>query len=235
MDDGFAFGGLLIGNIAADIGGMMGQNAQFRAVLETMGGVRGLTDGFFAAVLGLLAVLASAYGVQAALRLRSEEAALLAEPLLSTAVRRTTWIASHLTIAFLGTAWLVLVMGAGAGLAHGAQTSDLANAFERVVGAALVQIPATWMLVGIVAVLFGLLPRWSPLAWVVLVFFLLLGEFGSLFELNQAVMDISPYAHVPKLPGGELTMTPLLGLTGVAALLTIVGVLGFRRRDLQTA
>jgi ABC-2 type transport system permease protein len=79
-----------------------------------------------------------------------------------------------------------------------------------------------------------LLPRWSPLAWVLLVGFLLLGEFGSLFELNQRVMDISPYAHVPKLPGGQMEVMPLVWLTVIALVLTVVGVAGFRRRDVST-
>ena len=122
--------------------------------------------------------------------------------------------------------------GVGAGLAHGAQTGDLGRAFGRVLGAALVQIPAVWILIGIVAVLFGLLPRWSPLAWALLVAFLLLGEFGSLFELRQEVMDISPYAHVPRLPGGEMTTAPLIWLTAIAVVLTVAGVTGFRRRDI---
>lgn len=228
---GFAFGGLLLGNIAASIGGMLDDNPRFREILQTMGGTEGITDGFFSAILGIMGVLASAYGVQAALRLRSEEAGHLAEPVLTAAVRRNRWTAGHLLIAFAGTAWLVLVMGVFAGFSHGVQTDDLAGAFERVVGAALVQIPATWVVVGIVVALFGLVPRWSPLAWVFLVFFLLLGEFGSLFKLNQAVLDISPYAHVPNLPGGELTITPLAVLTLVAAVLTAAGLVGFRRRD----
>jgi ABC-2 type transport system permease protein len=229
---GFVIGGFVIGNIAASVGDMMEGNDQFRDLLATMGGESGVTDAFFAAVLGLLAVLASAYGVQAALLLRSEEAGLRAEPVLGTGVRRSRWALSHLAIALLGTAWLVVVMGATAGLAHGAQTDDMVGAFSRVVEAALVQIPATWVLVGIVAALFGLVPRLSPVAWVLLVGFLLLGEFGSLFELNQAVMDVSPYAHVPKLPGGEMSWPPLLWLTAVALALLVVGLVGLRRRDI---
>jgi polyether ionophore transport system permease protein len=230
---GFLLGGAIMGNIAADIGNIL-DNENAREMISRMGGVSGLTDSFLAAELGLLAVIASAYGVQAALRLRSEETTQRAEPVLATAVSRQSWSLSHLVVALLGSAVLVVAAGVGAGLAHGSQTGDMANAFGRVFEAALVQIPAIWVLVGIVAALFGLLPRWSPLAWVLLVAFLLLGEFGSLFELNQRVMDISPYAHVPKLPGGELTVMPLIWLTVIALALTTAGVAGFRRRDITT-
>ncbi|GAB3430749.1 ABC transporter permease [Flindersiella endophytica] len=230
---GFAFGGVIIGTIAADFGDMLEGNETFRDIVVQMGGAQGMTDAFFAAFLGLMGVLASAYGVQASLRLRSEESNQYAEAVLGASVARWRWALAHLAIAFAGTAWIVVVLGATAGLVHGGQTGDLAGAFERVAGAALVQVPAAWVLVGIVAVLFGVAPRWTPLAWVLLVFFLLLGEFGSLFELNQAVLDLSPYAHVPKLPGGQLSVQPLIWLTAITAALTTIGVAGFRRRDIQ--
>jgi ABC-2 type transport system permease protein len=45
-------------------------------------------------------------------------------------------------------------------------------------------------------------------------------------------MDVSPFTHVPKIPGAELTVAPLLTLTAVAVALVGVGLFGFRRRDI---
>jgi ABC-2 type transport system permease protein len=229
----FLLGGLIMGNIAANVGDILDSD-NAKEMITKMGGVSGLTDAFLAAELGLLAVIASAYGVQAALRLRSEETSQRVEPVLATSVSRPSWALSHLLIALFGSALLTVAAGVGAGLAHGSQTGEMRHSFGRVFGAALVQIPAIWVLVGIVALLFGVKPRWSPFAWVLLVAFLLLGEFGSLFELNRRVMDISPYAHVPKLPGGEMTVMPLVWLAVIALALTAAGVAGFRRRDITT-
>ena len=66
---------------------------------------------------------------------------------------------------------------------------------------------------------------------VALVGFVLLGEFGSLFDLSPVVMDISPFAHVPRMPGGDFSVAPLLWLTAIAAGLILMGLAGFRRRD----
>lgn len=225
--------GAIFGSSAANLADAL-DSENMREMITKMGGVEGLTDAFFSAVLGMVAVVTSAYGVQSALRLRSEETTLKAESLLATGVSRVSWALSHLLVALFGTALLVTATGAAAGLAHGAQTGDMGRAFGRVVEAALVQIPAIWVLVGIVAALFGLLPRFSSFAWVLLVAFLLIGEFGSLFELRQSVMDLSPYAHVPNLPGGELTIAPLVWLTAIAAALVGIGLTAFRRRDLTT-
>jgi hypothetical protein len=39
-------------------------------------------------------------------------------------------------------------------------------------------------------------------------------------------------AHVPGMPGAEVTEAPVMGLVGVAALPTAAGLTGFRPRDL---
>ena len=62
--------------------------------------------------------------------------------------------------------------------------------------------------------------------------FLLLGEFGPLFDLDQWVMNLSPYAHVPRLPGGNFSTAALVWLVGLAAALIAAGLAAFRRRDI---
>ncbi len=51
-------------------------------------------------------------------------------------------------------------------------------------------------------------------------------------QLAQWIQDISPFTHVPKLPGGTVTAAPLAWLTVIAALLTIAGMAALRRRDI---
>ncbi|HET8680979.1 MAG TPA: ABC transporter permease [Micromonosporaceae bacterium] len=227
---GFTLVGLLFGNLASNIGDFF-DSSQARDVLAKLGGEQGLTDAYLVAMLGMVGIAASAYGIQAAMRLRAEESALHAEPLLATAVGRVRWAASHVTIAVLGTTLLMVAMGASAGLAHGARVGDMSQV-GRVLGGALVQLPAAWVLTGIVVAAFGLAPRLVTAGWAALVGFLLLAEVGPLLDLDQWVMDVSPYAHVPKIPGAELTVAPVVTLTAVAALLTAAGLAGFRRRDI---
>ena len=61
---------------------------------------------------------------------------------------------------------------------------------------------------------------------------ILLGLFGNLLQLDQWMLDLSPFTHIPKLPGGEISAEPLVWLVSVAAVLTMAGFVGFRRRDL---
>jgi ABC-2 type transport system permease protein len=165
------------------------------------------------------------------MRLRAEETALRAEPLLATPVGRVRWAASHVSLALAGTAVLLVTAGLAAGLAHAGHTGD-ARQVGRVLGGALVQLPATWLVTGIVVAVFGLAPRLVMAAWAALAGFVLVGELGSLLRLDQRVMDVSPFAHVPRVPAAELTVTPLVWLLAVAAVLFVAGFAGLRRRDI---
>jgi ABC-2 type transport system permease protein len=224
--------GAVFGSIANGIGDLVGGSEQTRAIFERMGGAQGIVDAFLATIGGFYGLIAAVYATTAALRMRSEETAVRLEPLLATGVRRWRWMASHLVFALLGSALLLAVAGAATGLAHGIAVGDVGGKLPDVLLGTVAQIPPTWVVVGIVAVLFGVLPQFASFAWVVLSVFVLLAMFGPAIQLDQAVMDVSPFTHVPKLPGSDFTATPLLWLTGIAAVALAAGFVTFRRRDI---
>ncbi|MFK4090825.1 ABC transporter permease [Kribbella sp. NPDC020789] len=230
---GFAFLllGLLVGNIASNVDGFVTSDSA-REMVQKLGGVQAITDAFLSTEMGMVGLLASAYGIQAALRLRSEETALRAEPLLATGVTRTRWLASHVLMALLGTAALILIAGLGSGLTSGASLGNVGRQVPRMLAAAAVQLPAIWLVTALVVTLFGLAPKLITAAWALYGLFLLLGQFGALFDLPQSLIDLSPYGHTPRLPGGTFTTTPVLALTAIAAALLATGLTTFRRRDI---
>jgi ABC-2 type transport system permease protein len=226
-----ALSGAVLGGAADGLTHGFQPSQQMSDLLGRMGGRKGLADAFLAAVFGIIGLTAAAYTVQATLRLRAEEAAGRLEPLLATRVGRLRWAFSHLVFALAGTAVLLAVAGLGAGLAYGVQTHDVGHQVPRLVGAALVQLPAAWVLAGLGVALFGIVPRLAALAWAGLVACVVLLEVGVLLGLSRWIVDASPFAHVPKLPGSAFTAAPLLWLTAIAAVLVAAGLAGFRRRD----
>jgi ABC-2 type transport system permease protein len=223
--------GAVAGLIAQSIGDLVKDNTQVADFLRDLGGATTLEDAYLSSTFGVMGLVAAAYTVQAALRLRTEETTLRAEPVLATAVTRTRWVISHLVFAAGGAALLLAVAGLAAGVAHGLQTGHPGTEVPRLVGAALAQLSAAWVIGGLTAALFGLVPRASAAAWGALFACLLLAEIGPLIGLGDWALDISPFAHVPKLPGGDASAAPFIGLTLVAAVLAAAGLAGFRRRD----
>ena len=229
---GLAVSGVAMDGAAVAVSGGFNANEQLKELLVRMGGSKGLTDAYLGAIFSIIGVVAAAYTVQATQRMHAEETGGRVEPLLATSVGRVQWALSHFVFALLGTALVLTVAGVGAGLAYGLQIDDVGGQVARLLGAALVQLPAAWVLAGLGMALFGLAPRFATLTWAGLIVCVVLLELGALLGLSQWVVDISPFAHVPKLPGSQFTGTPLLWLTAIAATFSVAGLAGFRRRDI---
>ncbi|MDQ4148404.1 MAG: ABC transporter permease [Actinomycetota bacterium] len=228
----FAVAGAAFGSIAEGVADMLDANPQLAEVFERIGGEAGVVDAFISAAMGSCGFVAAVYAAQATLRLRSEETSLRLEPILATPVGRIRWAAGHLTFALVGTGIILGYAGLTAGVVHGLRTADLSGQLPRVLAAALVQIPAALVLSGIAVALFGLVPRFVVATWGLLVVFLLLGQLGPVFQLDQLILDFSPFTHVPEVPGEEVAAAPLLGLAAVTVALIAVGLAAFRRRDI---
>jgi len=228
---GFAAAGAAYGAVAKGIESLLDDTPQAKEVLTQLGGDQALVDAYFATTLTMIGLVASVYAVQATLRLRSEETGLRAEPVLVTGIRRAHWVASHLVFTVAGTAIVLLGAGFMEGLVHGLRVGDVGGQLPRLLGGALVQVPAALVVAGIAVALFGLAPRAAVASWAVIVAFLVLGQLGPLLGAPPWLMDLSPFTHVPRVPGTDVTAAPLLWLTGVAVLLALAGLAGFRRRD----
>ncbi|MGW6276479.1 ABC transporter permease [Kribbella sp. NPDC055071] len=229
---GFALLGLLFGGVAEGVGDLMKDDSRVQEAFARLGGSSGLIDSFLAGVMTLVGLIASAYAVQATLRLRTEEASGRAEPVLATAVGRLQWAASHLVFSLLGPAVVLLAAGLAEGLAYGSAIGDVGGQVPRLIGAALAQLPAVWVLAALAIAIFGFIPSLSPIAWAGPVICILIGFVSAGMALDDWVRDISPFSHLPSLPGGSVSAGPLIALIVIAAVMGLAGLAGLRRRDM---
>lgn len=234
---GFAFTFAASGAAAKGIGSLLGGSSQLRNAFTRLGGQAGITDAYLAAIMSLAGLAAAAYATSAVLRLRAEETGGQAEPLLATAIGRTRWGLSHIAVAVAGTAILLAVAGVAAGLGYGLRTGSAGPEVARLLGAGLAQLPASLAVAGAAVVLFGLAPRASVAgAWTVVGVLVLIALFGQVLRLSQPILDVSPFTHVPKLPGAAVTVhttgAPLLWLSLVVVALVAAGLAGLHRRDI---
>ncbi|MFD5792315.1 ABC transporter permease [Streptomyces diastatochromogenes] len=224
---GFFLAGAVYGGLTDGAADLVRDNDNARQIFERMGGRNGLTDAFLASMVGMLGLIASLYIVASVLRLPGEETSGRAEPVLACAVSRLRWAASHLTIAFGGSALIMLLAGLGFAAGYGKQIGP-------VLGACLLQVTAVWVIGGVALLLYGLAPRLAPAAWGIAVAALLIGWIGPALNAPRIVLDLSPFGHLPKLPGGGMEWGPVGVLLALAALLVAGGLAGLRRRDMTT-
>ncbi|HEY2673274.1 MAG TPA: ABC transporter permease [Rugosimonospora sp.] len=231
---GFALLGVVFGGVANSVGDMARDNQSFRDIVARIGGTSGVVDSDLAGSIGILGLFAAAYAIQATLKLRDEETNGHAEPVLSTATSRLRWAGSHLVFTFLGPAVALAAAGLAMGITYGVSAGDVDASVPRLLAASMAVLPAVWVLAAIAVVLFGVLPRLAAAGWGALAACLLLFLAGGAVRLDQWVLDISPYTHIPHLPGGAVTATPFVVLSVVAAALAAAGLARLRRRDVPT-
>lgn len=218
--------GLIFGGVGGSVVELVRDSAGMTKIFARLGGSDQLVDNYFAGTAGIVGLIAACYAVQATLRLRDEEATGHAEAVLSTSVSRYAWAGSHLLFSLLGPALALFAEGLVAALSYPAGDAG------AILSGALIQLPAVWVLAAVAVLLFGLLPRWSPAAWAAPAICLLILLVGETMQLNQRLLDVSPFTHLPRLPGGDFSLTPVLSLIVVALALAAAGITGLRRRNL---
>ncbi|HET6742916.1 MAG TPA: ABC transporter permease [Kribbella sp.] len=229
---GFALLGLLFGGVAKGVGDLMRDDPSIQELFRRIGGASGLIDSFLAGVMTLVGLIASAYAVQATLRMRVEESSGRAEPVLATATSRWEWAGSHLVFSLLGPAVALLAAGLTEGLAYGAAIGDVGGQVPRLIGAALVQLPAVWVLAALAIAIIGFFPQASMVSWAGPAVCILIGLVSAGVATAGWIRNISPFTQLPSLPGGTVQAGPLVVLLAIALVVGLAGLLALRRRDL---
>ncbi|MGH8869254.1 MAG: ABC transporter permease [Actinomycetes bacterium] len=228
---GLFLGGIAFGSVGREVEELLTSIPELEDALG-LAGAADLVDAFFGTALLILALVGSGFTVGSVLRLRTEESAGRAEPLLATGLSRWRWTLGVLTVTVLGTVAVLGAGGLGAGLAHSIASGDVGQ-LPRLLLASLAYVPAALVLAGATVVLFGWLPRLTAAAWAALAVCLVIGWLGGVLDIPTWLADLSPFTHVPRAPLDPLTATPLLALTVTGVAAAVVGLVGFRRRDVR--
>lgn len=200
-------------------------------MLKKLGGSAGtITDIFLATELAFVAVAAAAAGISLALRLASEERSGRGEPVLATATSRTSWLGAHALHAIGLPAVLLLALGLVVALASGGK-GDVPG-MVGLLGAAAARLPAIAVMVSVALLAAAAVPtRASAIGWGGLAVAFGLGELGATIGLPSWLVKVSPFAHVPQLPGGDFSVMPSAMLCAIAAVLTGLAFTAYRLRD----
>jgi len=152
---------------------------------------------------------------------------------LSKPVSRFRWMGSYLTVAFAGSALILLALGLASGLGWSIAAGDFGH-FPRVLGMSLSKIPSVWTIIGIAALLYGWLPRISSvLNWLILGVFIFIEMLWEVGIVGWSALQLTPFAYAHySIPIHELSIMPLILLTFIAAALSGLGLWGFNSRSI---
>ncbi|SEA98855.1 ABC-2 type transport system permease protein [Thalassobacillus cyri] len=223
--------GASYGSVLGDLESFFAENEMMQQLLNPASGVS-LTEQFMTMLMAVLAMISTIPAMMFLLKLKGEEGKGRAAHLLVRSVSRVRLLGSFLALALAG-GWVMLSLAAlGLGVVGNAVMEE-GIALGTFYQSAMVYLPAMWVMLGLAVLLLGWAPRATVVSWLYLVYSFIVVYMGGLFQFNEWVVNLSPFGHVPELPVEEVSWMSLLGLTGVAMLLLVAGVVGYRKRDIQ--
>lgn len=190
-----------------------------------------ITETFLATIVLMVALMTMGFTVASVLRLRSEELAGRAEPMLATPVGRERWLWSHFGVALIGSVLIAIVGGLSTGLGYAAAVGSADEVLSLFV-AGLVMAVALLVIAAFAAMLVGLSCRGSIAAWGAVAAATVIGLLSETLDLPQWVRDLSPFTHVPHMPAAPFDIVPILIMLAVTAILTGIAMVAIRRRDI---
>ena len=208
----YALMGAVIASLAPNINKMLNSTVFLPELSKLLGGAG---NAFLALLAYILTQVLTAYTIMAVLRMREEETSARAELVLSAAVSRTKYAWSHLCIAYLGSAFALLLFGICIG--------DVSSCMAR--------LPAVWLITSVSSFFCGLAPRAAaPVSWGLFGGLLLLEFLWETRFVGNAVFAFSPYSWV--YPGITVSLLPVLVMLLFSILLCWLGIRRFSQRDM---
>ncbi len=228
--------GLLAGILTQLIEQVSSNNATLQRILQKLvpGGQESSTQILISTMFSLAGILAAACATQVVIRMRQEENLGTAELILSSPVSRVRWLLDYLVLGTVSIA-LVLAVSAGVGALGILATDNTAAGVGDMFAAAAAQLPAALIYLGVLALVFVLLPGITiALGWTLVGIGVTFGVFGGLIGLPDWVRNISPFTHTPVATQGATDWSGGLWMLGISVLAALLALLLMRRRELQT-
>jgi ABC-2 type transport system permease protein len=165
---------------------------------------------------------------------RQEEADGRLDNLLVRGVVRWRWLA--ITAAHALLAALLLAAATTAALWAGTRAVDAPVTTWQVIEPLLGTVPLLVLFTGLAVLTFGIAPELTVVVPVTLaVLGYLLDTFGAALAWPDAVLGLSPFHHLARLPGEPMTPAAVAVITAIGLAAAIAGVVAFARRDLRGA
>ena len=219
------------GAILGDLELYFADNEFVQAFLPSDAGYT-MTEQFITLLMAIMALLSTIPVVQAVLKLKGEESKDRIDHYFSRAVSRTKLLGSYYGLAFVLS---LLYQGLVAiGLwSVGAAVMEEGLSFTTTISSAIVYLPAMWLLVAFAVFFIGVLPKATGFIWFYVIYCFIVIYLGGILDFPKWMNAISPFDHIPQIPADDMKVIPLITLTIMTLLITLLGFVGYKRRDIR--
>jgi len=184
-------------------------------------------------VASMMTIICFVPSIMAVLKPRSEEKEHRAEQVTARVVSRFKYISAYTVLAYVISIALQFLTAVGIYSSAVSLAGDY-NPFAlgTLLKASLSYLPALWVMIGLTVLLVGLIPKASGSIWGFFGFVFFASFMGEVLGLPEWLLSISPLHHISNvILGDDISFMPLIVLTGIAAVLTAVGFVGYTKRD----
>ncbi|MBM4761848.1 ABC transporter permease [Bacillus sp. B15-48] len=224
--------GASYGSVLGDLEAFISDNELYSQLLVQAEGVS-ITEQFLPMLIIVMTLIGVIPPIMAINKLRAEEKKGRLEHLLSRAVSRTELIGGYLLISVVN-GFVMVLLGALGLWSAGNAVMDEGIRFGTIFSAMMAYYPAILVMIGVAVVLIGFVPRWTNIIWLYVFYSFIVIYFGGLFQFPDWVGKLSPFGHVAQAPVEEVTLRPLFFLSIIAVALIASGMIGYKKRDLES-
>ncbi|MEK5067341.1 ABC transporter permease [Sporosarcina sp. FSL K6-1508] len=225
--------------LGASYGSVLGDLESFFEDIDVMEDLLAPVEGFslteqsIPMLMSIMAMISTIPVMMAMLRLVGEERNNRTEHLLSRAVSRSRLMGSSFIVSIV-VSFVMLSLTAIGLWSAGIVVIEGGISFGMLYGAAMVYLPAMWIMVGVAVLLIGIAPKATSLIWVYLLYSFVVVYLGGLLRFPEWMGNLSPYGYVPQLPVEDMDFMPLTILAVIAVVLVVAGFIGYLKRDTST-
>lgn len=208
------------------------ESSEIMKNMFTYGNGHSVIQQFSTVLMGIVAMINTLPVLLSILILKSEEKTGRIENLISRTVSRSNLLGSFLTISIVFSFALQFLFGLGFWYA-GSNVLSSPLSFADTIASSLVYLPGIWVFLGLSVFLLCCLPKLTILIWVYYSYSFFVIFMGSILQLPDWLVKLSPYGIIPKIPIDDVDYIRIITIIVISIIFMVLGFIGYNKRDLQ--
>lgn len=221
--------GLSYGSIFGDLDRFFKDNPLLQSMLSDKG--NNYVEQFLPQLMLVMSLISTIPSLMSLFKIKKSIDMGYAMLVLANTVSRINFLSSFLILSIINA--IVMISLAALGLYVG-QVYALENAidFGTIMQSAMIFIPAILVFVGLGTLVIGWGIKFTNVVYLYLAYTFVVNYLGVLLNVKAWMKDITPFNHIPNIPVDDFKLLPLVILTIIATMMCIIGIIGFKQRDL---